>query len=187
MALARVTRGLGVGSAFADACMRAAEPEVRQLLEETAADAVRRCDAIVSAEFNNGREEDRSRGGIKLLGSFTGKVEMSPAGGRLIGNIVLGSRAKGVKVNSLNSGSQAHQIAPKNGDWLSFPAGQLGGQYKGNAAYFKKRKAHGQDGRRVAVKGPVQHPGTRASHFMERALEQAVRGRLRTSVTIPRR
>lgn len=185
MAGARVTRGLGASSAFADAIKDAAEPEILRLMQEVADEAVRRADAIVEAEFNNGRSPDRRHAGPHLLGNFVGKVERSGGGG-LIGTIVLRSKAAGVKVNSLNSGSQPHDIG-RPGQWLSFPAGVLGGQFKGNAAYFKKRKAHGSDGRRVAVRGPVSHPGTRASHFMERALEQAVRDRLRTPVSIPRR
>lgn len=178
-------RGLGNNSAFARAVENAAAGEVLKMLEEVAKDAERRADAIVEAEFNTGRAPDRRRPGPHLKGNFVGEV--IPGGGRLVGSVSLRSRAASVKVAALNYGSGEHEIG-SDGRWLSFPRSELGGQYKGNAKYFKKRKAYGAPGSKYdAVRGPVQHPGTRGHHFLERALEQAVRSRLRTSVTIPRR
>lgn len=181
------SRNLGSNSAFAKAIEEASEPQIFQLMDEVAREAETRADEIVAAEFNNGRSPDRRRAGPHLLGNFVGSVDRTP-GGRVIGTITLRSRAAGVKVAALNYGSNAHAIGA-DGRWLKFPRSDLGGQYKRSSSYFAKRQSLGAKGggRNVNVRGPIEHPGTVASHFLERALEQAVRTRLRTPVTIPRR
>lgn len=183
----REVRGLGNNSAFAKAIRDAAAPEVMRMLQETAKDAERRADEIVAREFNNGRSPDRRRPGPHLLGNFVGEANRT-SGGNLIGQVTLRSRAAAVKVKALNYGSSPHEIGA-GGEWLKFPRSEIGGQYKKNAKYFKQRKAQGSQagGKYVVVKGPVEHPGTLGSHFLERALEQAVRARLRSTVIIPRR
>lgn len=177
---------MGAGSAFAKAIEDAAADQVMVLLEETARDAERRADIIVAREFNNARAVDRRRPGPHLLGNFVASVERVNGGG-LIAQVTLRSRAASVKVAALNYGSGEHEIG-SDGRRLAFPRSDIGGQYKRSARYFKQRKALGPQagGKLVVVKGPVHHPGTKASHFLERALEQAVRARLRSSVVIPR-
>jgi hypothetical protein len=171
-------------SAFAAAIEKAAEPQVRQMMQETADEAARIANEIVAKEFNTARAPGRRKPGPHLAGSFRGEV-VGGGGGKVVGTIRLRSTAAAVKVNSLNSGSVAHEIGA-DGRTLAFPGTTSAGGYKRSAAFIKQRKS-AKAGRSVVVKGPVQHPGTIGSHFMERAMERAVRARLRTAVTIPRR
>lgn len=178
-----VTRTLINTSAFAKAIQEAAEPEVLRMLQETADDAVRRADAIVSAEYNNGRAVGRRRPGPHLLGNFVGEV-VATRSGATVGTVRLRSRASSAKVAALNYGSQPHTIGD-GGKTLAFPRTESGGKFNRSASNFRRRQG-ATAGRSVVVKGPVQHPGTAGTHFLERAMEQAVRARLRASVTIPR-
>lgn len=182
-----VTRGLGANSSFARQVARSAAKKSVPILRSVAENAERFADDIISDEYATGRSPERRRSGRTLLGSFVAEVE----GTEFPLNIRLRSTAPRVKVHSLNYGSQPHAIQgnPK----LSFPNTKVAGgslvhvpsPARFAQAYGRQRigKAPGRStarsplrpgGVKNVVVDSVQHPGTGASHFLERALERAV-------------
>lgn len=179
----RVTRGLTTNTVFGRQLEAAVNAAIAKDADRLAAEAVRRVDAIVAKEFNNARTGDRRRPGKHLHGSFTAKVTVGSGPYPVV--ITLESDAPTVKVKSLNKGSAPHEIGADGGR-IAFRSGTTGGQTRRGAAFFKQRQAV-PSGRGVVVKGPVQHPGTLPSWFMQRALEQAVAAVYHKTVRIPRR
>lgn len=175
----RITRTLGANSAFAAKVKAAAEPQVRRQLEELSAIAKEEFNNIVSAEFSNDRAPERRRTGRHLLGSA--RVVIS--GSTFPLQVTISSLAEGAKVASLDKGSRPHII--QGNPYLYFPAAKQG-------AYSPRRQAvataqsRNKAGFRTIKAASVNHPGTAAHHFLERALERAVQRVYRQALNLGR-
>lgn len=175
-------RGLTGNSNFLRSLAVAAEGEIARQAQQVADQAVQRANDLVEKLYVTDRAGSRRRPGRHLLGSFRGQITLHP-GARVPVEISLRSSAPGAKVNSLNSGSSPHIIQghPK----LSFPKTE--GAFdtaRSNARSGKFRS--GRSSNQVVTQS-VAHPGTRGTHFMETALEQAVSSAYKQAVRIPRR
>lgn len=180
--VAAKAHGLSGNSTFARAIADAASEEIARQAQQVADDAVRRANDLVSKLYVTDRAGSRRRPGRHLLGSFRGVVTLHP-GARIPIEITLRSSAPGVKVNSLNSGSSPHTITGHGGP-LGFPGSSAGSTARSNARSGKSSKRRDSN---LVVVPKVDHPGTRGTHFMETALEQAVSSAYRKAVRIPRR
>lgn len=170
----RVTRGLTSNTVFGNSLATQINEVIAKEAQRVATEAVRRADAIVSAEFNTGRPESERRPGRHLLGSFTAVVRMDDTTGPYPVVISVRSSAPAAKVNALNRGSSAHTISPKNGKKLAFPD-------------TRGLQKHRQGRSRAVVSGSVEAPSLRAHYFLERALEQAVAVVFHKTIRLPRR
>lgn len=164
MATVRVSRALSPNSNVMRQVREQGARKIHAVAEQTARAAVRRADAIVSGLYDNHREPSRRRGNRRhLLGSFVGEVT-SPRGVFPV-VVRLRSLAPGVKVNSLNNGSRAHDITAKNAPFLVFPV-------KGTKWVRTKT---------------VHHEERQGDHFMEQAMEEAVQATYHKAIRLPRR
>lgn len=184
-AAARITRPLGPNSAFMKAARHKGAAETARRLNNVAKRAEQIFDEIVQSELVNDRAADRRKTGRHLLGSANAQVEWDGVEFPVV--LSLGSLAESAKVNSLNHGSKAHTIT--GNPWLVFPVASRGapkGQGAGvrvarAAAYGRQRK-----GSPTVRTNSVNHPGTKAYYFIERALERAVEEAYQKSLRLRR-
>lgn len=174
MANARVTRKLSANSQFGRDVAHILAREAAHKFADVARLAEQEADRIVAAEFVNDRSPDRRRTGRHLLGSFNAHVEWDGQGFPV--SISLGSTAEGKKLGSLNYGSPAHSITGA----LVFPVAErltagATSTLKPKARRIQAAYGKGSKGAQYVRTSEVNHPGTKAKHFMERALESAVR------------
>lgn len=165
----RVTRGLTLGTTGGLAAQINKQIEVEA--RKVGVAAVNRVNQIVEREFHAARTTTSRRPGRHLLGSFTADVKLTSGPYPVV--ITLRSTAPAVKVNVLNNGSAPHEIGA-DGRRIAFPSA---------AGTTSPRTGD----KRLVRRGPIQHPGTQAHWFMQRALEQAVAEVYRKTVRIPRR
>lgn len=185
-----VTKAITANSALGRQIAQQINRQIAVDAERVAAAAVRHVDDIVAREFKNSRPGTDRRPGRHLLGSFTANVTVG-AGGDFPVVITLRSSAPAVKVLSLNGGSAPHEIGG-DGRKLSFPAPIRGGGAQHGINLFRQRQATvgrvaGRKSGAMVVPGPVHHPGTRSSWFMQRAVEQAVVEVYGRKIRLPRR
>lgn len=179
--MATIVRSIKANGAFERAVREAAGRAIKPKLDLLARQIPQSIDSIVEREFNTGRDGDRRRPGGHLHGSFRASVTRGT--GNVFAVIEITSDAPAVKVNSLNNGSRPHEIGA--GKKVSFPTTDYGGQYKKSAKFFAARKNASITSSTV-VDGPVQHPGTIGSFFMQRGAESAIRSVFKVSVRFPR-
>lgn len=185
-----VTRGLGANSAFIRQVRKQAASVTERKMQAIAQDAERRADEIVQKEYVTDRPSERRRPGRHLLGSFHAEVEWN--GQDFPVAVTLRSSAPMIKVNSLNFGSDPHAIQgnPK----LSFPNTQVASGSFAHVpsaarfaqAYGTQRKKGKKGGVANVVVKKVQHPGTGAGFFLQRALEAAVQAAYRQAINLKR-
>lgn len=196
----RVTRSISGNSTFAQQVKKVASAKTFPKMRKVADAAVREADSIVADEFVNDRPPERRRSGRHLLGSF--KADTDWNGRDFPVTVTLRSSAPGVKLNSLNNGSRPHTI-PGNPK-LSFPKGPAnpvsgserfvpqpqrfarayGTQRPGNREATKRQFTNGV---RNTVVDKVNHPGTKPSYFLERAIERAVQATYGQAVKMKRK
>lgn len=179
----RVTRSLAGNSAFAAQVEAATAKKAAKMLQRAADLAVIEANKIIAAEFVNDRDPDRRRHGAHLLGSISVDVEWD---GRTFPiTLVARSSAPKAKVGALEKGAPPHTITAVNTDRLAFPSNQRGLSVVSIIAAGKtaaRHNAHGPFGNKPNQRGKlarpvsVNHPGNQhPRHFMERALNRAVR------------
>lgn len=167
----RITRGLTANTVFGNQLEKQVNEAIARQADLLAKEAVLRVNAIVAKEFDTATPVSQRRPGKHLLGSFTASVRLESGPYPVV--ISLRSNAPAVKVNALNNGSAPHEIGG-NGRRLAFP--DLNGTTSPRTG-----------DRRAVRQGPIVHPGTRPSWFMQRALEQATSAVFHKTVRIPRR
>jgi hypothetical protein len=182
----RVARNLNASSAFAEKLKRQGAKRLARRLEQIGADAVRRCDVIVSAELVNDRLPERRRGGRHLLGSFRYEVVWDNVSFPV--SLRLYSLANPAKVNAMESGADPHRIAAVNATFLSFPRGGRSstvgilGDTKLSTSRGRPQIRQGYRGRSTGTAmtrlKSVEHPGNLPHSMMERALNAAVEAAL---------
>lgn len=178
----KATQTLGARSAFAKKVERQGAAKLRRDLEAVGRDAVRRAEAIVSAQLVDDRVPDRRKPGRHLQGSFQFEI----VGTTFPLKIRLFSLANPAKVNALNSGARRHEIAAVNAEFLAFPRGNsstsnLGAGVSGPISFSSSRgksqirQGYTRQGKGAYTRVPVvQHPGNKAYHILDRALRDAV-------------
>jgi len=206
------SRALGANSAFAKQAIARGAVEAYKKVDRIGQEAVAEVNRRV-AELYNPRDGRRHKNGQEHLhGSFYYEIQSGNRTSR--GNptfpftIMLMSDADERHVMALNRGSKPHTITPRNTDYLWFPKSGLGAStpYKwsqqpkrlqqkwltGAPGRVKKPLQHANSPaaqRQARLKSvwmfkKVEHPGIRASYFMEYSLEVAADRVLRTNVRI---
>jgi hypothetical protein len=151
--MARIVGHISRDSQFARAAQARSHAVLAQRMQGVANRAAQLAEQYADEFFDSTRPPDRRRPGRHLHGSFSGQV-VSTSPGRPL-EIAIRTQAPGVKVNALNSGSAPHKIRPKTATDLVFP---------GTKSFA---------GRRVVTK-EVDHPGTRPTMFLDRAMFEAI-------------
>lgn len=160
--MARLVGSIDQNSQFARAARARSHAVLAQRMQGVADRAAQLADEYAHQFFDSTRPPNRRRPGRHLHGSFSGQVVSADAGRPL--EIAIRTQAPGVKVNALNSGSVPHRITPVNATDLVFP---------GTKAFA---------GRRIVTK-EVNHPGTKPTMFLDRAMFEAVHEALGAAIT----
>lgn len=183
----KVTRSLTSNSAFGRQIEQLSARRIARALDSIGDDAVRRCDQIVSAELVNDRIPERRKPGRHLLGSF--RYEVIWDGRSLPVSLKLYSLADPGKVNALERGADPHTITASNALWLTFPrtarstwTGALGDIKFSGIGPTQRQQGYRGSGKSMTKIKSVEHPGNLPYSFMERALNAAMRDRLRSAL-----
>lgn len=196
----RFTRPITAQSRFGQQLLDAGKRQVTADLKAVGQDAVRRTNAIVEKLYDTTRTGHRSKGDVKLAGSFS--FEIKPGGGsttragqhvETVAQIILTSSADAAKVGALEFGSPPHTIEANEKPFLVFDRNEQNVFGKrltkklGPAKDIRQKgkgRAPGAGGKGNLVKvQQVQHPGTREGRFMRGGLEGALRAAFRKVTT----
>ncbi len=196
----RFTRPITANSRFGQQLLDVGKRQLTTDLKSVGADAVRRTEAIVAKLYDNSRTGHRSKGDVKLAGSFS--FEVKPGGGSrtrggqhvaTVGQVIVTSSADDAKVGALEFGSEPHVIEANEKPMLVFDRnaqnvfGKRLNAKLGPAKNIRQKgtgRAAGAGGKGNLVKvQQVQHPGTREGRFMRGGLEGAMRAAFRKVTT----
>jgi hypothetical protein len=153
------------------AILDGAKPLIRKEAERLGVMMVDEGTQIIGAEFITDRPPRRRRSSdIRLINALKYEVVES---GDVITSVLTTKRGVNTKkVATMNNGSRAHDIVPRNGMWLRFPAPRTGGTGRAGAI----RNAYG--GAPFTKAKRVRHPGrsrtARGTKFMQRARARAL-------------
>jgi len=179
----RVVRGITANSAFAKKANKRAGEILAKRISDLRASVQGEANKIVRENYQTRSGPRRRDGGPHIVGSMVAKVD----GKKFPLKIVLSSRAKREKVVYLNEGTVPHTITSQTlGGWLAIPRSNKRGSRptKFYPSPFAARNARG--GPPFKYKKIVNHPGNAPLHFLEDAMERAVRKVLNKAVTLKR-
>jgi len=164
-----------------DAILQGAKPRVREDGERLGKFMVEEGTSIIKAEFITDRPPHRRRStGVRLINALTYKI--TERGDEVTVALTVKPGISHAKVATLNNGSKAHDITPRNARTLIFPlpAGgtrtgrQIGRLRKTAGNPFVNAYSSDRSGRAKRVRHPGRSRTARGTRFMQRARDRGL-------------